>query len=319
MESILENLNLDSIENVIIVYGDDYYLASEFIDNIVNLLPSGYQDIDFVLADEADKLKDILFECGNFPFMSSKRVVLLKRDKNLLMEDKKALDAYIKNPENSSVLLIFDISNVFKSYYKKVLSYEFNRLDFHMLTNRIKDILHQRNIEIDNNAIKLLIEYTNRYMSRISIELDKLIAYIGDRNEINIEDIKECITPEADYQIYQFINATTRKDKDNAIKLYRELLASGTPPIVLMSSMINQYRKLLHLLLTEKRIEDAELAKIFRAPTFTISKDRSLAKSFSQKELKKIIDKLYDLEHSFKSGKISINYALDTAVAILIA
>ncbi len=312
------NYSLENLASVVIITGDDYFLVKEERDSIISLLPSGSNDIDFVIYKDEDRLSDILFDCNNLAFMSVKRIICLDRTEALNKEDRDAFNAYLKNPSSSSVLLIIDNNKAFRNYYKKAFTIEKNRLNFAETSERIIMTAKESSVTIDNDAVSLLIEYTDRYMFRIDIELRKLIAYAMDKNRITAEDVKECVRPETDYQIYQFINAAIRGDAKTAILFSENLLESGTPNIVLLSSMINQYRKLLYLSLNYKSKSESELAALFNAPLFTIHKDKAVAKGYSQRKLKSILDMLYDMEYSFKSGKMTEETALKTAIAYVL-
>jgi len=309
--------SLNELNNIIIVTGEDYFLIEEEVDSVISLFPDGRNDIDCVFYGD-DILSDVLFECNNLPFMAERRLIVIRRTGTLKAEEKRAFDDYIKNPSQTSVLLIIDDNRVFKDYYKKVETKEFNRLDTFKVSERAVELAEKNNVKIDRVAANLLAEYTDRYMSRVNIEIKKLAAYIGDCGLITIEDVKECVHPESDYQIYQFISAATKGNPSKAIEISESLLNSGTAEIVLLSSLINHYRKLLHLSLNMKDKTDAELAKILKAPLFSISKDKQTLKFYTQKSLKNIIDKLYDLEFSFKSGKMSEEMAFKTAVSFVL-
>lgn len=312
-------VNLENLEPIILITGDDYYLSKELVDSIIKLLPDGIKDIDCVIIGEEDKLGDVLFECDNLSFLSPRRVVYLSgRSKSLSSDEKKALDKYIKTPSDSSILVILDNYRVFKDYYKKVKLYELNRLSHTDVIRRAIELASINGIKMDRTAASMLSEYTDRSMSRVSIEIEKLCSYVMDKGVIDVEDIKECVHPESDYQIYQFISEVVKGDRGRGVEISESLLYSGTPPIVLLSSLINQYRKLLHLSLVSDKYSDKDIASMLKIPVFAVSKDKNVLNNYSQVVLKKITDKLYDLEYSFKSGKMTDEQALKTAIAIVL-
>lgn len=312
--------NLENLNNIIIVSGDDYYLSIELINDIISNLPEGKKDIDYIPLSEEDKLSNQLFECFNMPFISKKRIIYLNRTQSLNKEDKIAFEKYINKPSDCSVLLILDTKRLFKNFYKNknIKFIEKNRLDNYSLINRIAEYCKGFNTSIDRQAATLLVEYTDRYISRIDTELMKLIAYTRDKKQISRKDIEECVQPESDYQIYQFINAIIKGNNNTAIYMNEKLLQSGIAPIVLLSSLIHQLRKLLHLSLNKKNNNINELATLLKIPSFALSREMALAKICSQKKLKQLIDKLYDYEISFKSGKMTDLEAYKTAISEIV-
>ncbi len=310
---------LNTLSPVTLVYGEDYYLISETIDSLTALLPSGINDIDYLRAGDGDSLKDFLFDCFNLPFMSEKRLAIVKRSSNLSSEDKRALDDYIKSPPDTTALIIADTSGAFKDYIKKTAVIKCDRLSMSEACDRAMKIAIAKGTVMERSAGSLLAEYTDRYMSAINIETEKLAAYVGAGGTITVKDVKECVTPEADYQIYELINALTRGDADGAVIVSETLLRSGKPPIVLLSSLIGQFRKLLHISLLGNLKTDKEYSEMFGSPLFTISRDRATASKYTQKTLKSALDRLYDYEFSFKSGRMTEDQAIKSAIAYLLA
>lgn len=309
---------LNALPPITLVYGEDYYLISETIEGLTSLLPSGINDIDYLRAGDGDSLKDFLFDCFNLPFMSDKRLAIVKRASNLSSEEKFSFDNYIKAPSETTALIIADTSGVFKDFIKKIAIIKCDRPSMGDAVERAMNIAVSKGAIMERSAAGLLAEYTDRYMSAISIEIEKLSAYVGVGGTITANDVKECVTPEADYQIYQFINALTGGDALKAVTVSETLLRSGKPPIVLLSSLIGQFRKLLHISLIGNIKTDKEYADMFGSPLFAISRDRMAASKYTQKALKAALDKLYDYEFSFKSGRMTEDQALKSAIAYLL-
>ncbi|MGI6701700.1 MAG: DNA polymerase III subunit delta [Christensenellales bacterium] len=310
-------MKLNELRDIIILSGDDYYLIKESADKIINLLPDGRNDIDFIAASEDDDLKNVLFECNNLPFISEKRIVYLNRSTNLTQSETKALNEYFAAPSDCAVLLIADTTGAFRNYYKRAHHILNNRLETYQVIERAIALAAESGVVLERAAANLLAEYTLRQMSRVSIEVAKLISYVGDKKIITAQDVKECVNPEADYQIYQFVNAATRGSGE-AVRVSDSLMKSGVGSAVLLSSLIKQYRKMLHISLNKDNYTDDELSGMLNSLKFTVTNDKRLLKEYSQTTLKRILDKMYALEYAFKSGEMHQDTALMTAVSLIL-
>ena len=61
-------------------------------------------------------------------------------------------------------------------------------------------------------------------MYHVKNELDKLIGFVGDRDEITKEDVDEIACVQVNGQIFQMMDAVASGDQKRAMKLYRDLL-----------------------------------------------------------------------------------------------
>ena len=58
----------------------------------------------------------------------------------------------------------------------------------------------------------------------LSNEIDKLVAYTGDRQEVTIADIDEICPAFLQNHIFQMVDAVGASDADKALKLHNELI-----------------------------------------------------------------------------------------------
>lgn len=310
---------LDDLSPIILVSGEDYFLINWFKEKVISLFPQGVNDIDFTIVDENANLKDVVFECGNLSFTGGKRVVLLpNRVKKLREDERKVWNDYLKNPNERVILLIIDTNKVFSLYKKKTLFLDAKRMDRRKIEKSILVMANNYGVEIEKSAINKLIDYTNSFMTKINIEMQKLAFYVkGDTNTITTREIDELTAPEVDFQIYELINSASRGDWDKTLEIKDTILKAGTPPIVLIISLCRQFRRLLYVSIA-KNISVDELSNLLGVKPFAIKKDREITSRFSQMKLKKIKEYLYDAEYSFKIGKMTELEALENSLIYIL-
>jgi DNA polymerase-3 subunit delta len=76
-------------------------------------------------------------------------------------------------------------------------------------------------------------------------ELEKLITFVGERNEIIVHDIEEASERTRQDPIYELSNAIGEKDLGKALFLVDNLLKANVFPLQILSAAINQVRKLV--------------------------------------------------------------------------
>ena len=77
--------------------------------------------------------------------------------------------------------------------------------------------------------------------------LEKLVNYVGDRKEITVEDVQAVLERTKKDPLYDFTNAVTDKNTENALFYMDSLLSGGDVghPLQLLAAISNQIRKLM--------------------------------------------------------------------------
>lgn len=200
---------------------------------------------------------------------------------------------------------------------KNSTSQKFDILKGSQLKNWIKKQLTKYNAEIEPAALSLLIERTNNDLWQISNELQKLVSYKNHKDKITIfiQDV-EALTPQKlDPNIFKTIDFIAQKQKQKALSLIHEHLQKGDNPIYLLSMITFQFRNLLIVkeLTMRSGARNSALNKLGMHP-FVLRKSLWLAQKFSFEELKKIYQKIFQIDLAIKSGKIEPEMAIDLLI-----
>ncbi len=114
-----------------------------------------------------------------------------------------------------------------------------------LLREIMQNILGKANKTINNYAYKALIDKTGFDPDVFADNLEKLVSFAGNRNEINVRDVSSLVKRTKQDPIFEFTNAFARKDAEKAIFYNRSLLNAGFHPLQILAAMINQTRKLI--------------------------------------------------------------------------
>ena len=66
-------------------------------------------------------------------------------------------------------------------------------------------------------------------MNSIKNEIDKLISYTVDREDVTVSDVEALCVGNSEGHIFEMIDAISRKQQDRALHLYHELLENREP------------------------------------------------------------------------------------------
>lgn len=168
--------------------------------------------------------------------------------------------------------------------------------------------------KISHSAIDELILFFGNNLWEIENELKKLIIYKNGET-IEKKDIENVCTANVDLNIFKTIEAISKKNKKEALKLISEHFEKGENEIKILSMIVYQFRVLLKIksLLDEKK-SFFQIQKISRLHPFVIKKTLPIAKNFSQEDLKNIYKKILETDFSIKTGKVEPKLGIEILV-----
>lgn len=155
-----------------------------------------------------------------------------------------------------------------------------------------------------------LIDYIGSDLWRLSNEIKKLANYVlaENRQEIADGDLKKIVVPDLELNIFDTIDAIAQKDKKRAINLFKEHLREGAEVPYLFSMVAWQMRNIIIA-----KTANGSFTETGVNP-YVLRKTIYQSKNFSLDDLKRIYQKIIDLDAALKVGKILPEAALDLLV-----
>jgi len=114
-----------------------------------------------------------------------------------------------------------------------------------VVRNIMQALLSQSGKSIDAAAFAAISEMTGFDLRTFRNNLNKLIDYVGDRNQINIDDVTAVLERSRKDPIYTFTNALGDRNLADTMFYMNSLLSGGYHELQLMAAAINFMRRLL--------------------------------------------------------------------------
>lgn len=114
-----------------------------------------------------------------------------------------------------------------------------------LLKAQMADTLKRVRKTMGPGGFEALYEKTGASLRTFSSELEKLITFVGDRDEILVSDVEEASERTKQDPIYELANALGERDPQKALFLVDGLLKSNLFPLQILSAAINQVRRLI--------------------------------------------------------------------------
>ena len=275
------------------------------------------------LAGESTTSKQVVEEAQQLPFMSPRRLVIVRDAEQLI--DETLLD-YIQNPLKTTclVLLMRKIDKRLSSYRTlkanaKIV--EFNHLRQDDLVKWIQCYVNQYDKTISYNNAGYIANTLENNLSGILQELEKLIAYIGTRNTITIEDIELSISENKIKGSFELTDAIQYKDTSCAIRLVNNLLDQGKSVQEVIGSMRWMLTRLWQgkELLKDKRLSTVRhvkraISEELHISYYFVDKFIDQAERFSIPELKNGLNTLLNLQKLMRTYTLPNRLLLECLV-----
>ena len=302
------------------IYGDDSFLIDSSKNLFFNYASSKNEfDKIFLSAENFDENATLAILNSNSFFGGKKTIILTgiesTKNKNIL----KFIEKYAKNANKNAILLLISNEKLFLDDYFKTEKFycnvDCNRLNRPMIERWILSTLNSKNANITDKALHKLIDYTNEYLSRISLEIDKLIAYTNGNIDENAVDL--LVKKELEYSVFELTENLGLGNADKSFEILRQMLSDKKTAPSILSLIQSYFRRMLFSAITPK--SNAEIASLLGIKEYAVKKAKETSTLFSKITLKNIVDECAKIDVEVKSGKTNYNYAVQYLVMYILS
>ena len=308
---------------IIFLYGQDTYRSrrklNEIIEHYKKIHKSGLNLKYLNLSEKS--FEDFKDEFQSISMFAEKKLIILEEaftnqnfKENFLKNSKKFVDS-------KDIILFYETKEtprsdpLFKFLKKYAKSQEFKLLGGENLKNWVKKEIEKYKVKINPIALEKLTDYVGDDLWQMANEIRKLVSYKKNK-KVEAKDIELLVKPKIEPEIFKTIDAIASKNKKQALELIHKHLEKGDNPLYLLSMINFQFRNLFTIRdLIEKNKSPYALSKEAKLHPYVIKKSYSQAQKFKIDELKKIYQKIFQVDLAIKTGKVEPETALDIFIA----
>ena len=237
---------------VLLFVGDEKYLKEKAIDELKTSFSDGSAgDLDCkVFYANETPARDILDYVKTLPFLSSKRLVIVKEFEKLPEDERSRLISYIKKPpKNTYLVLDAKDDSILKEDHdlgRYVDIKRFDRLTDTEVLSWIRSFITSKGKRAGDGAIEALAELQGANLVSLSNEIEKIITYAGDRDEISLSDVEETVGRSAMSSTFDLVWAIGENSADKAVRITADLASSGKKAYEVIGLLCWHFKRLLH-------------------------------------------------------------------------
>ncbi len=311
MQQLIQDLKKLSYKQMYLLYGEENYLRKQYRDKLKNALVAPDDTMNYHYYEGKDiNVGEIIDLAETLPFFSEKRVIILE-DSNLCKSGGDTLAEYLKQPAESTIIILVESqvdkrSKLFKVLKDKGRACEFSAQNEQTLKKWIASLAKQDNKKITEASVELFLEKTGTDMANIRTEWEKLVCYTLNQEIIHAEDIEMICTHRVSNRIFEMVAAIAEKKQREALDMYHDLLTLREPPMGILALIARQFNLMLQVKeLQQKGLRGKQIAeKVGLAPFITAKYEKQAAR-FKLGELKEALAACVRADEAVKTGKLN--------------
>ena len=310
------------VSPVYLLYGLEKYQIKKFSSLLEEqLLQKEDRDFAIVNYDLADTpLQVVIEEAETVPFMVPRKLIFV-RDASVFTAGKEggkiehrieALLEYMKNPAEYSVL-IFLVYNEKLDERKKVVKavkssgvvLAFASLGGEELLSWVNKETKQRGCVLAPGTAEVLIRNAGTQLQTLTAELDKLCLYAGDGGTIDLDTVEQLVARSTEQNVFALVENIANLRQEQALGIFYELLKQREEPIKIAALITRQFRIILQVKeLAGQSYSQQQIASQLGLHPYAVKIAGEQARKFNSGDLRKILNRLADLDYQMKTGRI---------------
>lgn len=313
---------VSSKANVFLLLGSDLYSKEKALESLAASSFKGFpKDIDYkVFHASDDAIGAIIDHIATSSIFSEKRLVVVKELDKMDPKGLELLIESIKKPLGSACLVLESGSYSVLKYHPVLNDIacvkRFDELEGPAVTSWVRNFVSSKaGKSISGEAMELLFELKGYEPMCLAGELDKLIAFTGDRKEIGIEDVEEAVGISALSSGFDLCWKIGARDADSAVRIVSRLLGSGKKPHEIIGMISWHLKRMLKgKELTRHGESEYEIASALKIRKSDIEVFFTQLAYFDMEEIKSGISLLLEADLDIKRTRYDPGLVLEFAV-----
>ena len=330
IENLEKELKTGNLNSIYLLYGEETFLLESCLKKIKNNFGERKAGINEIKLDDTN-INGIISDIETPAFGYEKKLIIARNTGLFKKEGRKKnasntelinrVAEYIK--ENikiiqEAVVLVFveqeaDKNELYKTIEKKGITCEFQELKPVQITARIKGLCKAYQVQIDDNTVKYFIECCGTNMQDLINEIRKLIEYAGTNGTITKQSIDLLCIKKLESVIFDLTDNLGKKQVNQALEVLHGLLYQKEPMQKILITLYHHFKKLYIIKIAQRENKNiAESLNLKPNQMFLVTKYKTQADYFKEKELEQIVEELINLDYNYKIGLIDLNIGIES-------
>ena len=277
-----------------LIFGEQELLLDRALDQLTRNVGE-LADLDFnseTFDGESADADEIVGACNTLPFASERRLVVVKNADKIAPAGIAALIRYTESPSETTILALVARKVAKNTKLYKAVDRIGGLLEraapkANEYPDEVAKLFARRGRSVSRAGAELLATAIGKDMRRLSIEVDKAVAFAGSKTELTEVDIEQVVSTAATTSVFELGSALGDKDAGRALKLLDTLLGDGESIFGLHALALRAVRDLMtaRALIDRGAGSAGELANALGRPEWMVRTLPRQARAFTSEEL----------------------------------
>lgn len=282
-------------------------LKREFLVDRLSSRVAQLGDIDFnrdLFVASGVSADDVIGACNMLPFMSEKRLVIVKDLDKANKALSEALIEYLQSPCETTLLActatkLAKNTRLYKAFAKidkkAVVSCEpKNKKE---LPQQVRSFAQSHGVDMDMAAADRLVTMVGESTVHLDTEVKKIAAALGQGARITVQHVEQYVTRTAEVKPWEYLDPMCERNATKALIALAQM--PGQSPFGLLTMGVKRIRELL---MAKELGGGQALASALGMPEWRVRNHSRWASRFSQQELEQALVAAADTDMAMKSG-----------------
>ncbi len=299
---------------IYVILGKEPALVNQQYEQLIDKLlkPSERLTGLFVADTEKDMPSQIFDELKTSPFLSGKRVVVIKQADDFITENREILESYFDRPCRTGILILTVSSFASNTKLAKKLN-QFGKLislsepKRNEIPLRIKQYAKEAHSKtLSNEAAELLIFMTGEQLGQLYAEIDKLALFTADEKNIEAEHIEKLVGKGRLLSIFNAIDTAMTGDIACAAAVLNEVFEQDkNAQFTFIGAFAYHLRRIFNAkVMLEKGVPEKQIIDNFRL-WYVKETFFSHLKKIKLLEAGRLISEIARADFEIKTGQVS--------------
>ena len=314
MDQLLADIQSGKLDPIYVLHSEHPILIERTVGAIRDVaVPPAARGFNYDVVEGKPSGSRVVSLAQTLPMMAQRRMVFV-RDLTLMpADDAEPLLAYLGKPNPSTVIVAL-ASKIDK---RQKLYAQLSKKGFlHVLEAPrqiapwVREEAKEKGVRIDAAAINRLVDTVGNDLSRISLSLDQLALYAGDR-PVTSDDVDDLVADTRERSVFELTDAIGAADRPRALAAVSALCdqrESAVGVVVMLARHIRQLSVLHHL--RQTNVPRPQWAPAIGVPPFVVDKLAAQARAYTPAALAVATQRLATVDRALK-GDLTLTSAPD--------
>src|SRR5215831_17007275 len=299
-ERFVSEVEMRKLRPAYVFVGDEAFFRKRCREAILeHLVPADLRDFSLFEFDLADTDLTEIFDRARTPSLMAPFQIFFVRGVKTLFgrgsneEKLEAIERYCKDPNPDAVLIFvadhisipadarrIDLTD--KERYQRIREtmgrysaiVELGRVEEGDAVRWVQEYSTGRQVKVDPDAARELVDALGGEMMMVSNELDKLILYAGEKRHVTLGDVERLVLAAKQRSLYELTDAISARDRTRSLAMLDAILSSGDGEdaaighLYMLAKTFRQMLVILERNVRDQRMLWAALWQGFRVPPF---------------------------------------------------